>query len=179
VGDAPKNIEAAFAAALRDNALLFFDEADSLLSRRFTTITQGSEQAINSMRSQLLLCLERFTGVVVFATNLPENYDGAFLSRARHVHFPIPDENMRAMLWKKHLPDRLPLSEDVSIEHLSRVERVTGRQIRNAVIDAAVRAARSHVPRVSKSMLLESIVLMQQEESEMRDSSGISMQQQP
>jgi hypothetical protein len=36
-------------------------------------VTQGSEQAINSMRSQLLICLEAFSGAVIFSTNLVEN----------------------------------------------------------------------------------------------------------
>ena len=34
VGDGSKNIEAVFHAAERDGAVLFIDEADSLLSRR-------------------------------------------------------------------------------------------------------------------------------------------------
>jgi ATP-dependent 26S proteasome regulatory subunit len=52
-GEGPKNVEAIFLAAEQQNALLFIDEADSLLSKRLTNVTQGSEQAINSMRSQL------------------------------------------------------------------------------------------------------------------------------
>ena len=59
VGDGAKNVEAVFFAAHRDEAVLFIDEADSLLSRRLTNVTQGAEQAINSMRSQLLVCLEQ------------------------------------------------------------------------------------------------------------------------
>jgi len=67
-GDGPKNVQAIFYAAERDNAVLFIDEADSLLSKRLTEVTQGSEQAINSMRSQLFICLEGFRGIVVFTT---------------------------------------------------------------------------------------------------------------
>ncbi len=65
----------------------FFDEADSLLSKRLTSVSQGSEQAINSMRSQLLICLEEFRGIVIFATNLVINYDQAFLTRLISVEF--------------------------------------------------------------------------------------------
>lgn len=141
-GDGPKNVEALFYAAQRDNALLFIDEADSLLSRRLTDVTQGSEQAINSMRSQLLICLERFKGIVVFATNLVENYDTAFETRVRHVEFPLPDESCRCEIWRRHLLPTLPLAPDVYAERLaSLAEDVCGRDIRNAVIDAAVRAA--------------------------------------
>ena len=69
-GEGPKNVEAIFKAAEEQNALLFIDEADSLLSRRLTDVKQGSENAINSMRSQILICLEKFNGIVIFATNL-------------------------------------------------------------------------------------------------------------
>jgi SpoVK/Ycf46/Vps4 family AAA+-type ATPase len=142
-GDGPKNVEALFHAARRDDALLFSDEADSLLSRRLTSVTQGSEQAINSMRSQLLICLEKHTGLVIFATNLVENYDPAFETRVRHVRFPLPDLEARATIWSKHLPNKLPLDADVNVLELAtHSETLCGRDIKNAVIDASIRAAR-------------------------------------
>ncbi|MEH2112007.1 ATP-binding protein [Nostoc sp.] len=156
-GEGPKNLEAIFLAAERDNALLFIDEADSLLSKRLTNVTQGSEQAINSMRSQLLICLERFRGVVIFCTNLVENYDKAFETRVRHVHFLMPDFASRREIWKRHLPTKMPLAEDISPEKLAQVEDVCGRDIKNAVIDAAMRVARKGKFYVELSDLLDSI----------------------
>jgi ATP-dependent 26S proteasome regulatory subunit len=143
VGDGSKNVEAVFFAAERDGAILFIDEADSLLSRRLLDVTQGAEQAINSMRSQLLICLENYRGVVIFSTNLVENYDRAFDTRMRHILFPMPDEEARRQIWANHLPRELPLGNDVAIEALARINDVCGRDIKNAVIDAALRAARS------------------------------------
>lgn len=141
-GEGPKNVEAIFMAAERENSLLFIDEADSLLSKRLTNVNQGSEQAINSMRSQLLICLERFRGVVIFSTNLVQNYDKAFETRVRHVNFPMPDETCRQKIWAKHLPDKMPKAGNVSLAELAKVDDVCGRDIKNAVIDAAMRAAR-------------------------------------
>ena len=140
-GDGPKNLKAIFYAAERDDAVLFIDEADSLLSKRLTEVNSGSEQAINSMRSQLLICLEQFRGIVIFATNLVESYDKAFETRVRHIHFPMPDENCRYQIWQKHLPQELPLASDVSINELAKVTDVCGREIREAVVDAAIRVA--------------------------------------
>jgi len=141
-GDGPKNVKAIFQAAERDESVLFIDEADSLLSQRLTNVTQGSEQAINSMRSQLLICLEQFHGMVVFSTNLVENYDRAFETRVRHVRFPMPDEDCRREIWRMHLVEELPLDEDVDVSVLATsVDDICGRDIKNAVIDAAVRAA--------------------------------------
>lgn len=158
VGDGAKNIEAVFFAAERDGAVLFIDEADSLLSRRLVDVTQGAEQAINSMRSQLLICLERYRGVVIFATNLVENYDRAFETRMRHIQFPMPDREARAEIWRRHLPKELPLAKDVSPEELAEIDDVCGRDIKNAVIDAALRAARSRKPHLTQQDLAEALL---------------------
>lgn len=156
-GEGPKNVEAIFIAAEREGALLFIDEADSLLSKRLTNVNQGSEQAINSMRSQLLICLERFRGVVIFSTNLVENYDKAFETRVRHVKFPMPDQKCRQQIWRKHLPQKLPGVKKISVEELAKVDDVCGRDIKNAVIDAAMRVARQRKEEVELSDLLKSI----------------------
>lgn len=142
-GDGPKNMDALFHAAARDGAVLFIDEADSLLSKRLTNVTQGSEQAINSLRSQLLICLERFRGVVIFATNLVENYDRAFETRVRHIRFAMPDAVCRRRIWAAHLPESLPRASCVCLDSLGEIEDICGRDIKNAVIDTAVRAARA------------------------------------
>jgi len=143
-GEGPKNVDILFREAQQQNAVLFIDEADSLLSRRFSTITQGVEQSINAMRSQLLICLEQFKGVVIFATNLVETYDPAFETRVRHIYFPLPDKLARAAIWQKHMPDRLPLYEDVNILDLSELaEGLCGRDIKNVVVDAALKVAGS------------------------------------
>src|SRR5260221_12347000 len=137
-GEGPKNVKAIFHAAERDQAILFIDEADSLLSKRLTEVTQGSEQAINSMRSQLFICLQEFRGVVIFATNLVENYDKAFETRVRHLHFPLPDEHCRREIWRRHLVSQLPVTENVSIDQLAAyADDICGLDIRNAIIDAA------------------------------------------
>ncbi len=136
-GEGPKNVEALFLAAQRDDAILFIDEADSLLSRRLTNVTQGSEQAINSMRSQLLICLEKFKGIVIFATNLAENYDKAFETRIRSIHFDMPDESCRKRIWECHIPTKFPLGEGLTREsvatELAKQDDFCGRDIRNAV----------------------------------------------
>lgn len=136
-GEGPKNVEALFLAAQRDDAILFIDEADSLLSRRLTNVTQGSEQAINSMRSQLLICLEKFKGIVIFATNLAENYDKAFETRIRSIHFDMPDESCRKRIWECHIPTKFPLGEGLTREsvatELAKQDNFCGRDIRNAV----------------------------------------------
>ena len=149
-GEGPKMVKAIFLAAANNDAVLFFDEADSLLSKRLTSVTQGSEQAINSMRSQLLICLEEFRGIVIFATNLIVNYDQAFLTRLISVEFKNPDAETRKKIWDVHIKPpldgkphklRIPLSEDVDTTILAQEFDFSGREIRNSVVSACVSAA--------------------------------------
>lgn len=141
-GDGPKNVKALFRKAEEADALLFIDEADSLLSQRLSNVTQGSEQAINSMRSQLLICLEKFSGLVIFSTNFVEQYDKAFETRVSNIEFKMPDAKMREKIWKQHLPESLPLQADVNVSALAEeIGDICGRDIKNAVIDAALKVA--------------------------------------
>ncbi len=146
-GEGPKMIKAIFLAAEKEDAVLFFDEADSLLSKRLTNVSQGSEQAINSMRSQLLICLEEFKGIVIFATNLIVNYDNAFLTRLISVEFKSPDAATRKRIWDVHVKSsankklNIPLAENVNTEELAEKYGFAGREIRNAVISACVNVA--------------------------------------
>ncbi len=158
-GDGPKNVQAIFHAAERDKAVLFIDEAESLLSKRLVEVTQASEQAINSMRSQLLICLQQFRGVVIFATNLVQSYDVGFMTRVSHVFFPLPDEKCCREIWRRHLVERLPLAPDVCLDALAAAfaNTICGRDIKNAVIDAAVRAARQGKEHVQLDDLLQAV----------------------
>jgi hypothetical protein len=103
-GESGKRIMALFRDTIAQNAVLFVDDAEPLLSKRFVSPTQGAEQAINSMRSQLLIELERFAGVGVFATNLLVSYDKAYISRIKPVHVPLPGREQRVAIWNAHLP---------------------------------------------------------------------------
>ena len=140
-GEGPKMVKAIFRAAERDNAVLFLDESDSLLSKRLTNVTDGSAQAINSMRSQLLISLESFRGIVIFATNLVVNYDKAFLSRLINIEFFAPDVNARKNIWEQHLRGKglnIPLAENVDTDELANKYEFCGREIKNSVKDACV-----------------------------------------
>ena len=148
VGDAPKNLMAAFEIARKHDALLFFDEADSFLGKRITNVSQSADQAVNSLRSQLLMLLEEHSGVVVFATNLMENYDSAFNSRIlKHIQFKLPATELRFALIKKMIPARLPRNDadfsDANIQALAEIsEGFSGREIKNAMLNGIIRSAK-------------------------------------
>lgn len=151
VGEGPKNVSAIFLAAEEQDAVLFIDEADSLLSKRMVNVSDPSGQAMNSMRSQLLICLEKFHGIVIFATNLAVNYDRAFVSRLINIEFKLPDAQLREKIWKAHLYPteeskkkdvhlNIPLASDVDLMQLAEKYALCGRDIRNAVVEACVSA---------------------------------------
>ena len=139
VGETPKNIKAAFAKASETGALLFFDEADSILGKRLVNVSQSADNSINVARSTTLIELDNFDGAVIFASNLVGNYDTAFLRRMlAHVEFRLPATEQREKIWRCHIPPQLPLSEDVDFESLALYsEGAAGGDIQNAVLLAA------------------------------------------
>ena len=140
VGETPKNIRRAFECATRDDAVLIFDEADSFLGKRLSSVTQSADYGVNITRSVLLMELEKFSGVVVFTTNLISNYDDAFKRRILlSVNFDMPDEKARLQIWKLHLSDKMPLADDVTAESLAgRYDKVSGADIKDMVFYAAL-----------------------------------------
>ena len=144
VGETAKNITAAFQSAATEGALLFFDEADTLLGARLSSVTQGIDNEINAMRSTLLIELERHEGIVVFATNFAKNYDSAFVSRIRyHIAFQLPDLNARINLWDRMLVPGVPLNEERAgmIQRCAEAsDGLSGREIRTVLRTAFPRA---------------------------------------
>ncbi|WP_259397001.1 ATP-binding protein [Shewanella sp. SG44-2] len=144
VGETAKNISTAFKTAALEGAVIFFDEADTLLGARLSSVTQGIDNEINAMRSTLLMELERFDGIVIFATNFAKNYDSAFVSRIRyHIEFTLPDIEGRKQLWQRMLVPGVPLDgeRDEIIERCAAAsEGLSGREIRTVLRTAFPRA---------------------------------------
>lgn len=140
VGETPKNIKAVFQKAKETNAVLFFDEADSILGKRLSNITQSTDHAVNVSRSVMLLELDNFSGITIFATNFASNYDSAFVRRILgHIEMPLPDKGCREILFKKLIPKKLPVElsksdwECIIIE----TEGLSGGDIINIIVNAS------------------------------------------
>jgi hypothetical protein len=155
-GEGPKNLVELFTTAHQSGAILFLDEAESLLSKRFAQPEQAAESAINSMRTELLMALDSCQGIIIFASNLPDSYDPAIESRLWNVDFELPDEEARRRIWRGHLPPELPVSE-LSLDRLAAIDGVTGRDIKQAIISSALSAARSGLAAVPHHLLEENI----------------------
>ena len=142
MGETPKNVVAAFRLARKENAVLLFDEADAIASRRSSSLDHSMVRENNTVISVLLQELERFTGVVIFATNLAANFDPAFERRIRtHVLFEMPGVDEREQIWRVQMHPRTPLASDVDFRTLAQQFEASGGDIRNAVLKAAQAAA--------------------------------------
>ena len=62
VGGTSENLVSIFQKAEKNNSLLFFDEADSVLSRRIENLSQAADHGVNSAKSTLLTLLDKFDG---------------------------------------------------------------------------------------------------------------------
>lgn len=157
VGETPKNIRRAFEVAKETNSILFFDEADAILSRRVTNMSNATDVSVNQTRSVMLMLMNEYEDFIIFATNFIENFDPAFMRRISvHIKFELPDLECRQRLWEKYIPEQLPT--DLDIEEISRkFSGISGSDISNAVLNASFKAARRKVGRVPKEYFFEAI----------------------
>jgi len=151
-GQTPKNIVAIFRAAVEQNAVLLFDEADAIATRRSTGAILPHDRESNLTINVLFRELEAFNGIVIFATNLAANFDPAFERRIRtHVLFEMPGVEERAQIWQLQIhPKKTPLAPDVDFQRLAEQYVVSWGDIKNAVIKAAAAAAAEPGPDLGK-----------------------------
>jgi AAA+ superfamily predicted ATPase len=85
--------------------ILFFNEADAIISKRKELRGSNVEQTENAIQNILLEELENFQGILVATTNLINNIDPAFDRRFLFkIKFQQPCTSNRANIWKLKLP---------------------------------------------------------------------------
>jgi MoxR-like ATPase len=143
MGETGKNIRQIFREARAADAVLFFDEADTIASARFAHTTAANEREANLTINILLKEVEEHDGVVVFATNMASNFDPAFERRIRtHILFRTPNAEEREQIWRVQVhPEKTPLADDVDFHDLAERYSLTGGKIQVAVLKAAQMAA--------------------------------------
>ena len=133
--EAERFLPGLFREARLQDAVLFFDECEVFFHDR----AHG-----NKLMTLLLTELERFEGVAILATNMPEVLDQALDRRILvRVRFPEPDRDARLEIWRKHLPPKAPLAADVDLGALASRYELSGGLIKNAVLMAVAEAFHS------------------------------------
>jgi AAA+ superfamily predicted ATPase len=141
IGETEKNLSRIFNEAETSNAILFFDEADSMFGKR-SEVRDSHDRYANLEISYLLQRMEEYEGVVILATNFRKNMDDAFVRRLHFsIDFPFPAERERLRIWQRVWPERIPRSADVDLEQIARRVEVAGGSIRNIALAAAFLAA--------------------------------------
>lgn len=157
IGETAKHLGQIFARAAQMNAVLFFDEADALFSKR-TEVRDSHDRYANADTSYLLQLLEEYRGIVILASNRKQNIDPAFIRRMRYVFdFPRPDQAERRRILSQVIGalsggealNRL----EATIEALAANIEISGAQIKNAVLASIFIARRNREPLAMKHLL--------------------------
>jgi hypothetical protein len=139
IGETEKNLSRVLSRAEDLNVILLLDEGDSLMTRR-TDVKSANDRYANLETNYLLQRLEHYTGIVFITTNAGQSIDSAFRRRMDSVvRFHLPDAEERWQLWLVHLPAGHRVSAEV-LEEMALRYQLTGGQIRNACIRAALAA---------------------------------------
>jgi hypothetical protein len=139
IGETEKNLARVFDAAERGGAVLLFDEADALFGKR-SEVKDSHDRYANIEVSYLLQRMESYRGLAILTTNMKSALDDAFLRRLRFVvTFPFPGVAQREEIWRRILPEKLPVGE-LDFPRLARLT-VAGGHIRNIALNAAFLAA--------------------------------------
>ncbi len=146
IGETEKNLGKIFDEASKAQAIILFDEADSLFAKR-TEVKSSNDRYANLEINFLLQKLESYNGITILTTNLSKSIDEAFRRRLRFIiDFPMPDVQARIELWKRMMPPNAPLADDINWSWLARTFEMSGGYIRNAVLKAAITASAAKKP---------------------------------
>ena len=156
VGETEKNLSKIFNLAENKDWILFFDEAESLFSKR-TTVTDSKDKFANQQTAYLLQRMEDYNGLIILATNLKPNIDNAFSRRIQSVlNFTIPDFTERKILWKNALNGISNINEK-QVHSIAREYEITGGSIKNIIQYSWLLSKRNNQKNVSKKELLQGI----------------------
>jgi hypothetical protein len=139
IGETEKNLARLLARAERTEAVLLFDEADSLFGKR-TEVRESNDRFANTQTNYLLQRIETFDSIAILTSNSRGRFDTAFSRRLDLIiEFPAPGPAERRALWQAHLGEK----HGLSMQELNLVAGqcdFAGGQIRNVVLSAAVAA---------------------------------------
>ncbi|HRC58365.1 MAG TPA: AAA family ATPase, partial [Kofleriaceae bacterium] len=143
VGETEKNLAKIFDEAQDAHAMLLFDEADSLFGKR-TELKSAQDRFANLEVNYILQRMETFDGISVLTTNAENAIDPALQRRLNfRIRFPEPEAEEREQLWRTLLPPAAGVTEAIDFRALAERFEMTGGYIKNAVVRAAVIAARA------------------------------------
>jgi hypothetical protein len=145
IGETERRLDELFSRAEELDVVLLIDEGDALMTRR-TDVRSSNDRYANLETDYLLQRLETFQGIVLITTNAPHLVDTAFQRRLDvTIPFDLPGPSERLRIWRQHLPAEHAVT-DVALANVATACRLTGGQIRNAAVHAALLALAGERP---------------------------------
>lgn len=139
IGETEKNLEKIFKRAEKKDWILFFDEADSLFSKR-SSVSNSNDRHANQETAYLLQRIETCQNLVILASNLKDNLDEAFSRRFQSIiNFPKPDAEQREKLWNKGFSAKADVSK-IDIAALAKKYELSGAEINNVIRFSSLKA---------------------------------------
>lgn len=174
VGETSKNIERILSRAQRMDAVLLFDEADSLFGKR-TDIKDAHDRFANTDTNYLLQAIEQYPGIAILTSNKKANIDAGFTRRLRYVmDFAKPTVAERLRLWQSIIGELVSKERLAALNPhlwtLAEALELTGAQIKFAILSGIFMARQKQEP-LSLPHLIAGI-----ERELMKENRGISRQ---
>ena len=157
IGETAKHLREVFTRAAEMSAILLFDEADALFTKR-TDVRDSHDRYANADTSYLLQLIEEYRGLAILTTNKRGNVDPAFFRRLRYVFdFPKPGPEERRQIWRRIMTGLLGDETAGRLEPasalLARQVEASAAQIKNALL-ASIFIARRNGCEVQPSHLV-------------------------
>lgn len=131
--EADADLRGLFREAEMSNAVLFFDECETIFKQR----DMGGDRLLNALLTEI----ERYEGIVFLATNRPFDLDEAMHRRITAVfEFKAPDHIQRKKIWKVLINNALKTSDDIDWDAISLKYELSGGFIKNAILSALLKA---------------------------------------
>ncbi|KDO29881.1 hypothetical protein SPRG_04948 [Saprolegnia parasitica CBS 223.65] len=132
-GECDADLRGLFREADMSNAILFFDECESIFKQR----EMGGDRLLNALLTEM----ERYEGIVFLATNRPFDLDEAMHRRITAVfEYKAPDHIQRREIWRVLVSDKLQTSPDIDWDAIALKYELSGGFIKNAILSALLKA---------------------------------------
>ncbi|ADD04340.1 AAA-type ATPase [Natrialba magadii ATCC 43099] len=155
IGETEENLEEIFQAAEQSNAILLFDEADSIFGDR-AEVSDATDRYANVEVNYLLQRIEHYDGIIVLTTNYAQNIDTAFSRRITHtIRFEKPDAATRRAIWESIFPPSMPV-ENIDTEWLADFE-YSGGTIDKLAKHIAIYAAEADAETITMRHVVEAL----------------------
>ena len=157
IGETEKNLSNLFNKAEHKDWILFFDEADAIFGKR-TNVRDAHDKYANQEVSYLLQRIESHSGLIILASNFRDNIDEAFTRRFQSiVTFELPGVKERMLIWKKNIPKKLNISNEIDWEEIAKKYELTGSNILNIIQVCALKVLSEKGDKLTPEILHQGI----------------------